>query len=342
MNLYIINFLIIFALTAIVSFYFFKKKTLLNFSGNRHQKFTDSLHVPLMGGIIVFFAIIFFVPFFNTIEKIAFTLILLLGLLSDLKHLSSAKIRLYLQFVIIILFLIIENLHLVNTKVFFLDLLLQNYFFSILFTAFCFLIIINGSNFLDGINILVIGYYLSITIIIFILQEKNFIFLDNISILNIIITLLVLFFFNLFNKLYLGDNGSYLLGFIFSIILVKFYVNNTFVSPFFIILLLWYPGFENLFSIFRRYFGKKSVVKPDTRHLHQLIYDYLRKYSFFQKKILINNFPGFLIITYNFFIMFLSCFFIYDSKILLLFIFLNISLYCLIYNFLLKSHELQY
>ena len=237
MNLYIVNFLVIFFFSFILSLLFFKKKLLLNFSGNNHQKFTSYSQVPLIGGLIIFF-VIFFLPYFNIVSKLAFLLILLVGLFSDLKYLNSPKTRLFFQFIIVSLFLIMEKINLVNTNIFFLDLLLQNYFFSILFTTFCFLIIINGSNFLDGINLLVIGYYLSVTLILCILNGKNFIFLDNISIVNIIIVLLVLLFFNLFNRLYLGDNGSYLLGFLYSLILVNFYVKNTLISPFFIILLL--------------------------------------------------------------------------------------------------------
>jgi UDP-N-acetylmuramyl pentapeptide phosphotransferase/UDP-N-acetylglucosamine-1-phosphate transferase len=337
MNLYIVNFLTIFFFSSLLRIYFFKKKLLLNFSGNSHQKFTSSLQVPLIGGLIVFFTVIFFIPFFNIVTKISFLLILSIGLFSDLKYLNSPRTRLFFQFIVVLSFLIIGNLQLVTTNIFFLDLLLQNYFFSILFTSFCFLIIINGSNFLDGINLLVSGYYLSITLIIFILNGKNYIFLDNISIINFILTLLVLLFFNIFNKLYLGDNGSYSLGFLYSYILVNFYTQNTVVSPFFIILLLWYPGFENLFSISRRFFKKKSPLKPDTRHLHQLIYDYFKNKSFFKNKILVNNFPGILIISYNFLIMFFSTYFIHNSKILLLIIALNILLYCYLYNSLVKK-----
>jgi UDP-N-acetylmuramyl pentapeptide phosphotransferase/UDP-N-acetylglucosamine-1-phosphate transferase len=337
MNIYIFNLAVIFFFTLALCIFFSQKKLLLNFTGNNHQKFTSSLQVPLIGGLIFFFVAIFFVPYFNVVSKFAFLLILLVGLFSDLKFINKPKVRFLFQLIIIFFFLIIENIHLINTKIFLLDFLLQNYFFSILFTSFCFLIIINGSNFLDGINLLAIGYYLSITIIIYILRGKNLIFLDNISTINIVIVLLVLLFFNLFDRLYLGDSGSYLLGFIFSLILVNSYLQNTSISPFFIILLLWYPGFENLFTIIRRYFKKKSPAKPDTEHLHQLVYEYFKKKSLFRKKILKKNFPSFIIIFYNFIIMFLSTFFIFNSKILLLIIFFNIFLYCYLYNFLIKK-----
>lgn len=336
MNFYILNFVVTFFFTLILCLFFSRKKLLLNFTGNNHQKFTSSLQVPLIGGLIFFFLVILFVPYFNVVSKCAFLFILLAGLFSDLKYINKPKIRFIFQFIIVLFFLIIEDMHLIDTKIFLLDFLLENYFFSILFTSFCFLIIINGSNFLDGINLLVIGYYLSITIIIYILHGKNLIFLDNISTINIIIVLLVLLFFNLFDRLYLGDSGSYLLGFIFSLILVKNYTQNTFISPFFIILLLWYPGFENLFTIVRRYFKKKSPSKPDTKHLHQLLYEYFKKKKLFKNKILNNNLLSFFIIFYNFIIMFFATFFIYNSKILLFVIFFNIFTYCFIYYSLIK------
>lgn len=175
-----------------------------------------------------------------------------------------------------------------------------------------------------------------------ILNGKNFYFLVNSSIINLIITLLVLLFFNLLNRLYLGDNGSYLLGFFYSLILVKFYINNFSISPFFVILLLWYPGFENLFSILRRFFRKKSLTQPDIKHLHQLLYDFFKKKYFFKNKILISNFPGFLIIFYNFSVMLFGTFFIFNSKILLLIILFNIFLYCYLYNLLTKKNASKF
>ena len=71
----------------------------------------------------------------------------------------------------------------------------------------------NGTNFIDGLNGLVILYFLIIILILnlsginFELNKNNF-FIDNI--LPILIILLIL---NIFNKIYLGDSGSYLIGF---------------------------------------------------------------------------------------------------------------------------------
>ena len=84
----------------------------------------------------------------------------------------------------------------------------------------------NGTNFIDGLNGLVILYFLIIILILnlsginFELNKNNF-FIDNI--LPILIILLIL---NIFNKIYLGDSGSYLIGFLFSYYLISIYEQN--------------------------------------------------------------------------------------------------------------------
>ena len=128
MNLYIVNFLVIFFFSFLLSLLFLKKKLLLNFSGNTHQKFTSYSQVPLIGGLIIFF-VIFFIPYFNIVSKLAFLLILLVGLFSDLKYINSPKTRLFLQFIIVFLFLMIEKMHLINTKIFFFRFIIRKLFF---------------------------------------------------------------------------------------------------------------------------------------------------------------------------------------------------------------------
>jgi len=72
------------------------------------------------------------------------------------------------------------------------------------------------------------------------------------------------------------------------------------VSPYYIVALLWYPAYENLFSIIRKKILKKSPSVPDNKHLHQLIYLYLDK-SFNIDKNLSNTLSGILICLYNLF-----------------------------------------
>ena len=58
-----------------------------------------------------------------------------------------------------------------SSRVVFFDNILKNYYFNLLFTVFCLLILINGSNFIDGLNSLLISY---LAIVIYILIKLNF------------------------------------------------------------------------------------------------------------------------------------------------------------------------
>ena len=135
---------------------------------------------------------------------------------------------------------------------------------------------------------------------------------------------------NLVNKFYLGDSGSYLLGFMYSIFLIETYNWNSHISPFFIILLLWYPCYETLFSIIRKNLLKKSAMSPDANHLHQLIFFYIKKR--FKLNIFFTNLlSANLINIYNLIIFIICSNFISNSEIQIMFILLNLIIYTVIY-----------
>ena len=74
------------------------------------------------------------------------------------------------------------------------------------------------------------------------------------------------------------------------------------ISPYFIANLLWYPAFENLFSILRRLFYNKKNYLPDNLHLHQLVYKFIKKKNFFKKNYLLSSVTGILLNMYLFLI----------------------------------------
>ena len=146
----------------------------------------------------------------------------------------------------------------------------------------------------------------------------------------LIFVLLIIYILNFFNKIYLGDNGAYLIGLIFSICLIDFYNDNyTKVSPFFIVLLLWYPAFENLFTILRRLKDKKKLIQPDNQHLHYLLMIKLKNLNFFEKKgkKFFNSLSG-LIINLILFPGFVFSLHFYNNSLYLL---LNICAYLILY-----------
>ena len=140
----------------------------------------------------------------------------------------------------------------------------------------------NGTNFIDGLNGLVINYYLLILILIFNMEVITETMNIRELILSYIIILIYLLLFNFLNKLYLGDSGSYLLGVSIGSLLIFIYKEISFISPFFVVLLLWYPCFENLFSIIRKRFNL-SPLNADNKHLHHLLFHYINSNHNFTK-----------------------------------------------------------
>ena len=311
---------------------FIKNNFLLNFSGDAHQKFVNKKKVPLIGGILIF--VVYTILFFEKIEKELFLLfmsVFTIGLLSDIKFFKSAIIKLILQIIVIYFFIYVIQLSLNSTRVYLIDNLNQNIYFNYLFVTFCIIILINGSNFIDGLNGLALGYFI---IILLILHYNKFIFLDNSSNQTFFICLFIILILNLCNNLFLGDSGSYLLGIYFGYLLIDIF-NTNLISPFFIILLLWYPCFELLFSIIRKLDFKKSPMEPDTNHLHQLIYYFFYK-NFSKKKYLANNISSLIINFYNLIIFYIGSQNFKSSESQIILILISLILYCLIYRKLLK------
>ncbi len=319
----------------ILNSFFVKKKLLLNLTGEAHQSFTSKKYIPLSGGIFLILSFIIFFDQINFLNKIIIVSFYLVGFFSDIKFLKSPLIRLFLQILITFLFIYNNELFLENTRVILIDQLLEFKILNYLFVIFCITIIINGTNFMDGVNCNVIGYYLLITLILFKLNLFDDLNFNSVFIINWILILFVIYILNFFNKIYLGDNGSYFLGFFYSYLLIYIYLNNQYLSHFFIILLLWYPAFENLFSLIRKLNIKKSPFKPDQNHLHQLIFFFIKKKNLFKNRN-INSLTGNIILLYNFFIFLLAFLKPENSQYQILLILLNVILYCFFYIQLFK------
>ena len=248
----------LFTFFSIFLFYFINKyinnsNILPNYKGQKHQKFSGLKNIPLSGGIFLAFSSIILFYSYNYIFSLFLLSIFGIGFISDTNYLSSPKLRLLIQSVLIIFFVLILDIKIHQTKFILLDTLLNNIYFKYFFSVFCLLILINGSNFIDGLNGLMLGYFFLIILIIFNLDLFNYLGIEKNLMINLIIVLIYLFILNINNKLFMGDSGSYVLGLICGYFLIKIYEINQEISPYFIVLLLWYPCFENLFSIIRKF-----------------------------------------------------------------------------------------
>ncbi len=80
--------------------------------------------------------------------------------------------------------------------------------------------------------------------------------------------------------IFLGDGGAYFLGFMIGEISVLLVVRHPEVSAWFPMLLVIYPVFETLFSIYRRVVLRGvSAGLPDGVHLHSLVYKRLVRWA---------------------------------------------------------------
>lgn len=80
--------------------------------------------------------------------------------------------------------------------------------------------------------------------------------------------------------IFLGDGGAYFLGFMIGEISVLLVVRHPEVSPWFPMLLVIYPVFETLFSIYRKKVLRgMSPGVPDGVHLHMLVYKRLVRWA---------------------------------------------------------------
>jgi len=153
-----------------------------------------------------------------------------------------------------------------------LDTLLAWLPFSVLFTAFAVGGVANALNIVDGFNGLASGtLMISMGALGTIALGCGDVHLAQLCFLICAVTF-GFFLVNFpFGKLFLGDGGAYLLGFLLAWMAVMLVYRNPSVSAWAAFLACGYPIFETLFTILRRLWCRHHPGLPDSRHLHSLI-----------------------------------------------------------------------
>jgi len=302
-----------------------------NENKNSHRKIFSTKSQKIQSGGLFFLIILITITFQQNIY-LTLTLIsmFVLGMLSDINLLSSPKIRFFFQIFLIIFLINFTSTFVEQTRIIFLDYLIQNLIFSFFFTIFCFLILINGCNFIDGANNLLIGYFLIVSLCVYYtLNVNDIISVNQTHIKIIIISLTILLIFNFFSKIIMGDSGAYILGLFFGFTLINFSNDNLDISPIYILNLLWYPAFENLFSIIRKLKMKISISKADNFHLHHIIYKYI--YSKHKGGSYNNSISGLVINFFNLITISTATMVSNHSFYLSLILIFNIMIYIIVY-----------
>lgn len=230
--------------------------------------------IPYTGGMVLSFSYLIIVYLTNTDELANIILsysflIALAGFLDD-KFQISAGAKIALQ-IIVIYFVIDKGLFLNNLGVYEHIPYISLGSFSEIFTILCCLFLINSYNYSDGLDGVAISIFiLIISAFYFYLKLLGINTLNDIFLMIIAINIISLFF-NLSNfkltKIFLGNSGSNVNGFIISLFAIFLFVKLN-VSPSLIIWPLSFLVFEFISVNFIRIRFSKKLLTPGFDHIH--------------------------------------------------------------------------
>lgn len=289
------------------------------------QRF-HTLPTPRAGGIgifLSFFVILLFTSEANVYFLISMAIVFFSGLLEDFSASLSPKSRLFLQLIGSAVAVFGMGAFITNL----LPIVTLPYFAGIALALFGIVGVCNAVNIIDGFNGLAGGIclmaFVCIAVVAFSLKV-DFVFFASLIGIGSLIGFLVLNFPK--GKIFLGDGGAYMLGFLIAILLAIL-TEDPSISAWFGLSVMIYPVWEVVFSMIRRKKQKKSTTEPDKEHLHTLIY----------KKIKSNPLTSVCIWLLNLPFMVLSVIFAHNAWVLIAICVVFIVLYLIIYNKLIKS-----
>ena len=143
---------------------------------------------------------------------------------------------------------------------------------SVLVTVIWMAAIINAINLIDGLDGLATGVViiaLASIAVITIFQSNIFVMMICIILIGSLLGFLPYNFHPA--KIFLGDNGSMMLGYIVGVLSIIGFKNITFISLFFPIIILGVPFIDMFFAVIRRFREGVSVMRADKNHLHHRI-----------------------------------------------------------------------
>lgn len=256
--------------------FYFIKRNFINQIQDIHEGNPSRL-----GGLIIYVLFMGYIFLFENhlIFKFSYSLIFMIpAFLEDLRIFIKPLFR-FIAIITTCIFLIVNIPQLPQFDFGFLNILFNNRMFQIIFFSLAMATVINGQNIIDGANGLsaftALSIFGSILFLGFILNDQDIVKTTSIIIIMIIAFLL----FNFpFGKLFLGDGGSYFLGFLSSYLVIDVFSRYPELPAWSAVSILFYPTLEVIFSYFRKILQRKSPFLPDNLHLHLKIY-YLISYQ---------------------------------------------------------------
>lgn len=198
-----------------------------------------------------------------------------MGLWEDLTKRVSVRKRLFSTFLSGVMAWWLMDISLTRVNVPLVDWLLAHSLpASVLFTAFAISGASNAFNIIDGFNGLAGGVALialaALGLIAAQVGDQTVVYLC-LAVGCVTLGFMVVNF--PYGKIFLGDGGAYLLGFLIAWIAVTLPMRNANVSVWATLMACGYPILETLFSIVRRMIHRgHHPAQPDNLHLHTLVY----------------------------------------------------------------------
>jgi UDP-N-acetylmuramyl pentapeptide phosphotransferase/UDP-N-acetylglucosamine-1-phosphate transferase len=195
------------------------------------------------------------------------------GLVEDFSRRGAVAARLALTAVGASLALFLLDARITRLEVPGLDWLLGYSAFSFVFTVFAVTGVTHSINVIDGLNGLsgVIALLASIGLAIVAAVVGDSVVLAAACVLGASVAGFLAVNYPR-GRIFLGDGGAYLVGLALAVLSVLIVQRNSQVSPWFPLVLLAYPIWETLFSMYRRKARGRSAIRADALHLHTLVY----------------------------------------------------------------------
>ena len=257
-------------------------KNLCAAPNNRTSHFNS---IPTLGGIAVFVGlvlstVIFAGPYFKFELKYIFAGLLILfaiGIKDDILIIDPVK-KLAGQIFAIVLIAVFAGIRITNLYGLF-HIGQLPYVASILLTVFVFIVIINGFNLIDGIDGLASGIGILTSTVFGLWFWMTGYMACTILSFSLVGTLTAFFYFNVFsktNKIFLGDTGSMIIGFVMGVLACRFLQFELFAqgstaipsAPTVVCGALIVPLFDSLRVFVLRVKQGNSPFKADRQHIH--------------------------------------------------------------------------
>ena len=189
----------------------------------------------------------------------------LIGLIDDKFKIKTSIKSILLLFSIVFVLLIDKYLILNTVNLSFLNKSFSIGDLSFFFTLLSILLFINATNLYDGIDSQLGFYSLFLTSYFIFIKLSIYFFLP------IFIFIIFYLILNYKKLIFLGDNGSYVIGFLFSYLFIKSYNYELIDYADQIVLIMILPGVDMFRLFVIRILNKKNPFYPDQNHIHHLL-----------------------------------------------------------------------